>query len=93
MKTKEKMVDEVYQWLLDEGEKSIEYFCATEEKNLISYHNSLGRAIRNHFEMWKHEWEPEIVNGVDHSPNHPDQISFEIIKGVWKKANEQLTSL
>jgi hypothetical protein len=53
------------------------------KENLISYHNSLGRDIRNYFKLWDTEWTPEIVNCVDISENHPDAISMKLIENVW----------
>jgi predicted unusual protein kinase regulating ubiquinone biosynthesis (AarF/ABC1/UbiB family) len=29
-----------------------------------------------------------MIDGVDYHPNHPDQVSFEIIKKVWQKVVE-----
>jgi hypothetical protein len=26
-----------------------------------------------------------MIDGVDHHPQHPDQVSFDIIKAVWHK--------
>lgn len=45
-----------------------------------SFQSHLGRYIRNRYGFWKHEWKPEIRNGIDCSPQHPDAISAAIIK-------------
>lgn len=42
-------------------------------------HHTLGRHLRNHAGLWEHSWEPELIEGVDHSPNHPDAISMKVI--------------
>lgn len=57
---------------------------------LITARNRIRRNknIRNEFKLWDVDWEPEMVNGVDISPNHPDQVSFDIIVEVRKKVNE-----
>jgi hypothetical protein len=52
---------------------------------LVRYHDSLGRMIRNEFKMWDNDWKPNIVNGVDCSPDHPDQRSQRIIEQCWEQ--------
>ncbi len=65
---------------------------------LASLHSSWGRAIRNEFGLWQfdhpltkhwHEFpeEHDMRNGVDYSDDHPDAVSMEIMKVVWKKVN------
>lgn len=58
-------------------------------ETMIQYHHSLGRWIRNHYNLWSIPWEPEIkdLRGClcDCSPYHPDQVSYTIIQEVWKK--------
>ena len=86
--TREEILEEVFRWYLETEEKQQYSFKNCKKENLVTYHNSLGRNIRNEFKLWDVDWEPEIVNGVDISPNHPDQVSFDIIVEVWKKVNE-----
>ena len=68
-------------------EEAITDFFLTEynENNLIMYHHSLGRYIRNMYGLWGRPWEPKIINGVDTSPEHPDAISMTIMREVWKR--------
>lgn len=47
-------------------------------------HHSLGRHLRNYCNMWEIKWEPELIDGVDHSENHPDAISSRVIKDYQK---------
>lgn len=65
---------------------------------LASLHYSWGMDIRNEFGLWNSDhpltkrWhekpeERDIQNEVDHSIDHPDHISMEIMRGVWKKVN------
>lgn len=63
-------------------------FMNTPREKLAVYHSSLGRSIRNEFKLWETEWKPEIINGVDHSPQHPDQISMRVIENVWDKLHD-----
>lgn len=55
------------------------------EDDLISYHHTLGSQIRNEYKLWNVKWEPELIEGIDYSPNHPDSISMNIIIEVWKR--------
>lgn len=57
--------------------------------SLALYHHGFGTRLRNHFGLWEHKWEPEIRNHVDHSPEHPDNISGRIIEEVHRRANER----
>ena len=59
-------------------------FTKTKKKDLVMYHRSLGMAIRNEYKLWTIPWEPELKNGIDCSPNHPDQVSNTIIEKVWE---------
>lgn len=58
------------------------------EGELITLHDSFGRHIRNEYCLWKRPWTPRIENGVDFSEEHPDQVSYEIIKKLWKTINQ-----
>lgn len=69
-------------------EEQINQFFTLEWGNdgLIMLHHSFGRYIRNKYQLWQVEWEPELdENGCDCSPNHPDQISMTIIEELWKR--------
>lgn len=84
----EDMVNEVFSWLEGGQQKNIDQFLDTEKDDLVMYHHTLGRSIRNTFELWSITWEHEIKGGVDCSPNHPDQISMRVIEEVWKRARK-----
>lgn len=56
---------------------------------LIGYHHSAGRFIRNKYNLWENVWTPEIVDGVDCSPNHPDAVSMRIIERVWELVKKE----
>jgi len=51
----------------------------------IAMHSTLGMHLRNHCNMWDYVWVPELIDGVDHSPNHPDAISQKAIKDFQAK--------
>lgn len=60
-------------------------FKHAKESELIDWHHTLGRTIRNEYGLWEHDWVPMIVEGVDMSPSHPDAISMSIIEEVWRR--------
>lgn len=65
-----------------------EEFKNTKFEDLIRYHHGFGTAIRNEYKLWERKWTPEVRNGVDYSPEHPDQISQTIIETMWKKLHD-----
>lgn len=78
----------LYQW----SEKDKQVLKNTPEKDLIMYHHSVGRWIRNHYKLWDKnnpltlkDYQPNIQNGVDYSERHPDAISMKIIVTAWKQ--------
>lgn len=86
---RDEIVEEVIRWLSEESDDVVEEFLSCTKEQLIRYHTGLGRNIRNHFKLWEVEWEPELVNGIDMSQNHPDAISMAIIEDVWEKVKER----
>ena len=66
-------------------------FVGTEKADLIQYHHGFGTSIRNHFRLWEYEWEKTLENGVDVSPNHPDQMSQRIIETAWDRLQNENT--
>ena len=55
--------------------------------NLIEFHRTLGQYIRHRYELWEVYWEPVLIDGVDHSCNHPDNRSMDIIECLYKRLN------
>lgn len=89
-KTREEIVEEVVGWFMDAPVEGQVDFIECSEDDLIMYHSSLGRAIRNEFKLWEIEWVPIIdETGADISPAHPDARSMLIIKEVWRRLNEE----
>ena len=84
----EEMVDEVYSWIEGEPKENIDKFLDMRKDELFKYHHTLGRSIRNTFKLWSTEWVPELIDGVDHSSNHPDHISMRVIEDVWERARK-----
>ncbi len=67
----------------DEEQQRLFFLSNYREQTLSIYHYSLGQYIRNTYALWQHPWEPNIIDGVDWSPHHPDQMSMTIIQEVW----------
>ncbi len=67
------------------GPEFVITFVDSSRDNLVKYHDSLGRMVRNEFKMWEDHWTPDVINGVDHSPEHPDQRSQRVIEQCWEK--------
>ena len=84
----EAMAEEIVEWFYEGPGRSYVEFLKLEEDELVQCHHGLGRHIRNHFKLWEYEWTPEKKDGVDHSPEHPDSISMEVIKEAWKRMQE-----
>ena len=53
-----------------------------ESQELICFHTSAGRHIRNTYGLWELKHEPELIDGIDISPNHPDNISGIILQHI-----------
>ena len=85
----DQIINEVYGDFLSAPEDERAEFLAMQKSDLITLHHTLGRHIRNKYGIWSVNWEPEIVDGTDHSPNHPDNISFTVIEKVWERAHEE----
>lgn len=89
MMTHDEIVNDVHSMIMKEWtEKDKKDFFLgpyKDEYDLHLYHHSVGRWIRNHYNLWSEEWVPELKDGVDYSPNHPDARSMRIITDVWKR--------
>lgn len=87
--TKDEIVDDVHRIIMTawSEEERNEFFLGPwkDQGSLAVHHYGLGTWIRNHYLLWNREWVPELVNGVDHSPYHPDNMSMTIIWEVWKR--------
>ena len=84
-KTIDCMVHRVMEWYAVAPESVQDEFRTTNPDNLIQYHNSLGRDIRNAFDLWDIDWTPVMEGEIDCSPDHPDQVSLEVIKQVHQR--------
>ena len=91
MKEIPKTIEEAIQILSDEIPKQDKRDMATCSRNdLIIYHHTLGRDIRNEFKLW--EGNDELVKDAsrftNYSVSHPDSISMVIIEKFWEKIRD-----
>ena len=83
----QKIINEVHTMVVNEWsdeDKDTFFLTAWDGTSLSQFHHSFGRWIRNKYNLWYIPWEPEIRDGTDYSPYHPDQASMTIIEEVWK---------
>ena len=59
----------------------------TEYNDLIKYHHSIGRWIRNHYRLWATN-NPNVIRDDPNGPRFPDQISHKIIEECWKRLQQ-----
>lgn len=85
--TFDEQVETVIEWYEKAPKKVQEGFSNTPKEKLIRFHESLGRDIRNRFNLWENKWTPKIEGGIDVSEDHPDSVSMRIIEAVWEKVN------
>lgn len=66
------------------------------ESDMRALHHSFGRWIRNTYGLWDSthplttQWHTDasshnIIEGVDHSDDHPDAVSNDILAALWRK--------
>jgi uncharacterized protein DUF6794 len=82
--------------------EDVEMLLTIPESEMGKYHHSYGMYVRNHYGLW-HSDNPltkvwfdacdnkdvtYILNGVDCHPNHPDNLSGEILKMIWREVNQ-----
>lgn len=69
------------------SKKELDILKNHDRNHLIEFHRTLGNYIRNKYDLWYIHWEPVLIDGVDHSCNHPDQRSMDIIECLYNKLN------
>ena len=78
------MTKVVLGWMEENPEALAEFKNTAEDELDGLYHFGLGMRIRNHFHLWQYPWEPVVGHdGVDCSPEHPDQVSARVIRALW----------
>ncbi|MCP4368297.1 MAG: hypothetical protein GY797_09355 [Deltaproteobacteria bacterium] len=60
----------------------------TKEKDLIMFHHSIGRQIRNQFLLWDGNIKLAEDMGLEKG-THADEVSQKIIEALWKRLQEE----
>ncbi len=85
----EYMVAEMQEEIQDWGvEFKSQFFLGeytSNETSLHTWHHSLGRFIRNKFQLYSYPWTAKVIDGFDESNEHPDAISMSVIEELWKQ--------
>ena len=81
----EKIVGELFEKCIETDDPEMDRFFRLTRDDLIDYHHTLGQDIRNEYQLWTIPWVPELVDGVDQSPYHPDAISMSIVIKLWER--------
>lgn len=82
--TEDQIVDDVYDNLTAASKDTLR---ATARSGLISFHFTVGMAIRNKYGLW--DPSNPYVERDEEGPNHPDQMSMRIIERVWDRVINQ----
>jgi hypothetical protein len=99
--TKEEIVAKVVADLQEDDKKFLTEEVKSEDQ-MSMFHHTVGRHIRNHYGLWEKDnplvkaWYDAaevndityLVSGVDTHPNHPDQVSNQILRAVWREVNK-----
>ncbi len=69
---------------MDESNK--QYVRDVPNRDFMSrFHDTVGRDIRNDYHLWQRpKHTPELVDGIDISPMHPDAISGRVLEIIWE---------
>lgn len=87
-KTHDEIINELLEMFYKDTAENRSVFFNTPFDDLVAYHSSLGRQIRNMYRLWEQEWTPVLENGVDVSQFHPDAVSMRIIEDVWVRLHQ-----
>jgi len=93
--TKEQIADAIIDRIIPE---EINHVKSLEREDMAMFHHSVGMEIRNDYGLWNEDnpltmqWFEDHgkdnhidENGVDCHPNHPDQVSGDILEMIWEK--------
>ena len=67
-----------------------EFYNAPKDKLTEMYHRTVGVWVRDTFNLWQFPWAPELVNGVDESPEHPDAVSMNVVVRAWEQLHHDI---
>lgn len=86
--TKDEIIDDVYRvvtevWPQEERDKF--FLAPIIEVDALYGRYELMMYIRNIYRLWERPWTPVMIDGIDHSPDHPENLSYHILEEVWKR--------
>ena len=70
---------------LEEDQNAFYLMGIQNDASMTSLHDTLGRAIRNRYNLLTIPWTPDIRDGIDYSSEHPDCISDTLLKELWNR--------
>ena len=91
---KRQIIDDIVSKMTEEDKIELQ---TLQRNEMFKFHNIVGRFIRNEYKLWNRDnpltalWfideesgnQDFMRNGIDYHPCHPDQVSNEILEGVW----------
>ena len=72
-------------WFPKVSEFERDEFINTDRDDLIRFHHGLGTDIRNAYGLWNLKWKPQLIDGIDVSPGHPDAVAMAVITTAWER--------
>lgn len=86
--TDKEIAEDFFKTMTEEDKK---YVRDIPNKDFMSmFHLTVGMHIRNEYHLWQRpKWKPELIDGVDHSPMHPDAISGRILELIWEMCHDE----
>lgn len=91
-KTFDEIVEEIVSGMSEGSRQALK---SIPREDMIQFHHTTGRAIRNEYLLWDKSnpltssWDDSCISadGVDEHPCHPDAVSTRIMEAVWEKVN------
>jgi hypothetical protein len=80
--SEQEIVEHMLLYVLSEDAKRA-FRKITNRVDLVTLHNSMGRWIRNRYNLW--DGANPYVSIDLHHPNHPDSLSMRVIETIWNK--------
>ena len=87
-KTFDEIVDEIVQTMDEDSRNTLKEM---KKDDLIIFHHTAGRHIRNEYGLWKPD--NPLISGYETATDetkHPDTVSMNIIKSIWEKVNKEM---
>lgn len=90
--TFDEIVDDLVRWAARHPKERSWLVELGMRNQLIETHHGFGRWVRNWYGLWREghpltmkDYKPEVVEGVDQSPRHPDAVSARLIQVLYER--------